>query len=236
MRTPRLRLIVLSSLLFLSSAILLVQHEWEAGASPQLGTAPSAGAAGQIAVPAGGPPPPAAADRSGIPVSLEIPFSSTNHPEGVTAPISADPLTANGDLFVPEDPRAVSWAREDAAPGAVRGTAILVGHVNYVIDGEVVRGALSDLAEYADHHVGATFTVVLADGRRLTYQITGGAQYDKDELAAQPELRRALYDQESAFGPGQGTGRLVLVSCGGAFDARTGNYEDNIFLFALPVG
>lgn len=235
MRTPRSTLLVLSSLLFLSSATLLVQHEWDAGAAPQLGTAPSAGAAGHIA-PAGGPPPPGAADLSGIPVSLEIPFASSNHPDGVTAPVSADPLTAEGDLFVPDDPRAVSWAREDAAPGAVRGTAIIVGHVNYVVDGELVRGALSDLAEYAVDRVGQTFSVVLADGRRLTYRITGGAQYDKDQLAAQPELRRALYDQENAFGPGPGTGRLVLVSCGGAFDTRTGNYEDNIFLFALPVG
>jgi len=25
------------------------------------------------------------------------------------------------------------------------------------------------------------------------------------------------------------------VSCGGAFDNSTGNYQDNIFLYALPV-
>ena len=50
------------------------------------------------------------------------------------------------------------------------------------------------------------------------------------------ELRRVIYDQESTFGDGGGTGRLVLVSCGGAFDNSTGNYEDNVFLFAMPVG
>lgn len=225
---PRLALTVLSSLLLISGAGLLVDH----GLSPdheQLGsgTAPSAGAARQTVSPAGTP------DTSGVPVELVIPFGSSNHPDGVVAPISADPLTADGDLFVPEDPRVVSWAMEDAAPGATRGTAILVGHVNYVVHGELVRGALSDLAEYAVEHVGRTFTVVLADGRRLDYRITGAEQYDKDQLAAQPGLRQALYDQESAFGAG--TGRLVLVSCGGEFDRRTGNYEDNIFVFALPV-
>ena len=233
---PRLTMLVLSSLLFVSSATLLLHHERDTGEEPQLRAAPSAGAAHRIASPAAGPPPPETVDRSGVPVRLVIPFASRNHPEGVTAPISADPLTPRGDLFVPPDPRTVSWAQEDAAPGAGRGTAILVGHVNYVVDGRVVRGALSDLAEYANDHVGRTFTVVLADGRELTYRITGGEQYDKDELAAQPQLRRVLYDQESAFGPEPGTGRLVLVSCGGAFDVGSGNYEDDIFLSALPVG
>ncbi len=231
---PRLALTVLSSLLLISGAGLLV----DSGLSldrEQLGagTAPSAGAAGQTVSPAGGPLPAGTPDTSGVPVELVIPFASSNHPDGVVAPISADPLTADGDLFVPDDPRAVSWAMEDAAPGAPRGTAILVGHVNYVVDGELVRGALSDLAEYAVEHVGGTFTVVLADGRRLDYRITGAEQYDKDQLAAGPELRQALYDQKSSFGAG--TGRLVLVSCGGEFDRRTGNYEDNIFVFALPV-
>jgi hypothetical protein len=69
----------------------------------------------------------------------------------------------------------------------------------------------------------------------LTYVITGGVQYDKDQLAADPGLRRQIFDQENAFGTGAGTGRLVLVSCGGAFDNSTGHYEDNVFLFAMPV-
>jgi hypothetical protein len=167
-----------------------------------------------------------------VPVELVIPFASSHHPDGVTAPVTADPLLPNGDLFVPPDPLAVSWASADAMPGAGQGTAILVGHVNF---GHVV-GALSDLAEYAASAGGSSFTVVLADGRRLSYQVTGGVQYDKDQLAADPELRRAIYDQDSAFGTGTGTGRLVLVSCGGAFDHSTGNYEDNVFLFAQPVG
>ena len=232
---PRLTSTVLSLLLSLLGAALLVEYAW--GPQPEAvavsGTPTSAGAAAHTVSPATGPR--TVPDRSGVPVRLEIPFASTNHPDGVTAPISADPLTEAGDLFVPPDPRAVSWAREDAAPGAHRGTAILVGHVNSVIDGELVRGALSDLAEYAVERVGEEFRVVLADGRELAYRITGGEQHDKDELAARPELRAVLYDQRSAFGPAPGSGRLVLVSCGGAFDRATGNYEDNVFLFALPV-
>jgi hypothetical protein len=175
--------------------------------------------------------PPTIPDRSGTPVRIVIPFASRNHPQGVTADISADSLLPNGELFVPEDPRKVSWSREDAAPGAPQGTAILTAHIDYA----GVTGAFSDLAEYAHNHVGKNFTVLLADGRQLTYRITGGAEYNKDQLAAHPELRQQLYDQTSAFGPAPGTGRLLLVSCGGAFDNSTGNYEDNVFLFAMPV-
>jgi hypothetical protein len=235
---PRSALVVLSLLLSLAGAALLVEHGWghRQGAPPGPGAPMSVGAAGETVAPAAaGASVADAADESGVPVRLRIPFASTNHPEGVTAAISADPLTDRGDLFVPEDPRAVSWAAEDAAPGGARGTAILVGHVSYVVDGELVQGALADLAEYAVEHVGKTFTVELADGRELTYRITGGESHDKDELAARPELRQTLYDQTSAFGPAPGTGRLVLVSCGGAFDPRTGSYADNVFLFALPV-
>jgi hypothetical protein len=232
---PHKVLTVVSSLLLVSGAVLVADHglgttspDVELGAEaapPAVGT-PETGTPAEATT-----PPPGTPDRSGVPVQLVIPIPSSNHPDGVTAPVTADPLLPNGDLFVPSDPGIISWANEDAPPGATFGTAILVGHVNY--NGEV--GALSDLAEYAAEHVGATFTVGLADGRQLTYRITGGAQYDKDQLAAQPELRREIYDQESAFGEPPGTGRLVLVSCGGAFDNRTGNYQDNVFVFAMPV-
>lgn len=239
---PRLAAVSLSFALTLSGLGLVAHHEL-ATTSPEISlqagklppaaapvtspeVVPSTGAATQ---------PTPVPDESGIPVQLMIPFPSAHHPNGVTASITADPLTENGDLFVPPDPRTVSWAQEDAAPGAARGTAILTGHINNMVDGELVHGALADLAEYAITSTGKTFTVVLADGRRLTYEVTAGLQYSKDQLAQQPQLREELYDQTSTFGSGRGSGRLLLVSCGGAFDNSTGNYEDNVFLFAMPV-
>ena len=225
---PRLAVAVLSPLLLVAGVLLVADHEY-GSTEPEVQletTAPPPAVAAETTAPSSSVP-----DRSGVPVQLVIPFASSNHPDGVTAPVTADPLLPNGDLFVPPDPLTVSWASDDAMPGADRGTAILVGHVNFAS----VVGALSDLAEYATSAVGQTFTVTLADGRQLSYRVTGGVQYDKDQLAADPGLRRVIYDQESTFGDGGGTGRLVLVSCGGAFDHRTGNYEDNVFVFAMPV-
>lgn len=175
-------------------------------------------------------------NKPGRPVHLDIPVSTPNHPNGVHAKVSADHLNTDGTLFVPTNPTQVSWARDDAAPGSARGTAILTSHINYVIDGETVIGALSDLAVYANKAIGKKFSVTLADHRVLKYRIVAGREYTKDQLANDPTLRRTLYDQSKIYGPtGQPSGRLLLVSCGGNFDEYTGEYEDNVFLYALPT-
>ena len=131
-------------------------------------------------------------------------------------------------LYVPPDPGSVSWASEDAAPGSGYGTIILVGHVN--MGG--VAGAFADLADY---RVGQIITLVLADGRRMSYAVAASPiEVNKDKLEPR---RQELFDQTHSYGlPGQPTsGRLLLLSCGGRFDNRTGHYESNIFVFALPV-
>jgi hypothetical protein len=171
----------------------------------------------------------------GVPVRVEIPMATTNHPNGVTAPVSSHPLMESGALFVPPDPHELSWSSVDAPPGADHGSTIITGHVNYVIKGRLVVGALSDLGQYGSRGVGKILTVDLADGRRLSYRIVGGSSVSKDALAARSDLRQTLFDQDSAFGGPRPSGRLVLVSCGGPYDNRTGSYRDNVFVFALPV-
>jgi hypothetical protein len=176
------------------------------------------------------------ARRPGVPVALDIPIRTDNHPNGVHARVTADRLNPDRTLHVPDDPTVVSWAKQDAAPGSSRGTTILTSHVNYVINGRTVIGALSDLADYAENAVGKTFTVRMRDHRVFTYRIVAGREYTKDQLAGNADLRKTLYDQSKVYGPaGNPSGRLLLVSCGGAFDEFTGEYEDNVFLYALPV-
>lgn len=172
-----------------------------------------------------------------IPVTIDIPFSSGNYPDGVHATVTSNPLNADGTLFVPDDPKTVSWANQDAAPGDTVGTVILTSHVNFVIDGSLVVGAFADLAEYARNSVGQRFTVTMSTGKKITYQVTAGREYSKDQLAGNDALRKELYDQSKSYGaPGKPrTSRLLLVSCGGAFDNASGEYEDNVFLYALPV-
>jgi hypothetical protein len=122
----------------------------------------------------------------------------------------------------------VSWASQDVAPGSAYGTTILVGHIN----SGGAQGAFSDLAGY---RVGQIITLELADGRRMKYAVAASPiEVKKDQLAAR---RQELFDQDQSYGlPGKPrSGRLLLLSCGGVFDNRTGHYESNIFVFALPA-
>ena len=172
----------------------------------------------------------------GVPVAIDIPIPSPAHPGGVHARVTSNDLNPDGSLFVPSDPRTISWANEDAQPGSSHGTAILTSHINFVINGQLVVGALSDLAWYAQHAVGKQITLRLKDHRVMHYRIVAGREYSKDQLAGNDALRAELYDQSKVYGPPRHpSGRLLLVSCGGAFDQFTGEYEDNVFLYLLPA-
>lgn len=166
--------------------------------------------------------PPAAPDEPGVPVTIIV---ADHH---VRSSVSADRLNADGSLHVPLDPQVVSWSSQDAAPGTHRGTIILVGHINY----GGLAGAFVDLADY---QVGQIITLVLADGRRMRYAVAAPPiEVNKDELGPR---RQELFDQSHSYALGGSpeSGRLLLLSCGGVFDNRTGHYESNIFVYALPA-
>ena len=166
--------------------------------------------------------PKAVPDKPGIPVTVIV---ADHH---VQAHVSANPLNADGSLYVPPDPRAVSWSSQDVAPGTSHGTIILVSHINY----SGVAGAFSDLSDY---RVGQLITLALADGRRMKYAVAAPPiEVNKDKLGPR---RAELFDQSHSYGLAgrPKSGRLLLLSCGGVFDNRTGHYESNIFVYALPA-
>jgi hypothetical protein len=135
------------------------------------------------------------------------------------APIVKVGTMPDGQLEVPTDPRVVGWWSPGAKPGAKKGTAIFAGHINY-------SGVTGALAEIGTLNPGDT---VLVFGRHhstqteLTFAVTGVRTYHKTGLPY-----RQIFDQQVA-------GRLVLVTCGGPFDSRTGHYLDNIVVYATPV-
>lgn len=226
-------LIALGSILLVASATILGSHYFghgrvgrtlsSASLPPGLGPATlstpaptTSGASTPI------PSPTAVPAKPGVPVSVIV---GDHH---VEAPVSANRLNADGSLYVPPDPRVVSWASQDAAPGTGFGTIILVGHVAY----NGIAGAFSDLADY---RVGQIVTLVLTDGRRMKYEVAAEPiEVNKDKLGPR---RQELFDQTHSYalaGSPQ-SGRLLLLGCGGVFDNRTGHYESNIFVYALPA-
>jgi len=163
-----------------------------------------------------------------VPVTEGIPLTVIAADHHLNAKVTADRLNADGSMFVPSHPGVVSWSSQDVAPGSGHGTIILVGHVNYA----GVAGAFADLSDY---QVGQIITLVLADGRRMKYAVAAEPiEVNKNQVGLR---RQELFDQTHSYGlPGRPkSGRLLLLSCGGVFDNRTGHYESNIFVYALPV-
>jgi hypothetical protein len=147
------------------------------------------------------------------PVRIEVPRLKA------VAPIVSVSTLPNNELDVPLNPKVVGWWDGGAKPGAAKGTAILDGHINYA----GVRGVLADIGTL---NPGDTIYVYgLHDGKqtKVTFSITGVRTYNKQVLPY-----KEIFDQKSI-------GRLAIVTCGGPFDASTGNYRDNIVAFAVPV-
>jgi len=146
-----------------------------------------------------------------VPVRLLIPAI------GVSAPVLPTGVQAGGSLAIPPDPADVGWWAGGGFPGEPTGAVILVGHINSAALGP---GALLRLQ---DVRPGAEITVE-ASGRDYHYRVVALRAYVKTSLPV-----AAVFGQQVAP-------RLVIVSCGGPFDASTGHYLDNIVAYAVPTG
>lgn len=135
------------------------------------------------------------------------------------APIVPVGTTADDELDVPLNPKVVGWWRYGAKPGATVGTAILAGHINYA----GVTGEMAEIGKLDPGDKVIVFGKQNAQRRhRVQFTVTGVRTYHKTHLPYQQ-----IFDQKSA-------GRIAIVTCGGPFDASTGNYLDNIVVFAVP--
>ncbi|MFN2563286.1 MAG: class F sortase [Jatrophihabitans sp.] len=117
-------------------------------------------------------------------------------------------------MQIPSDPQVVGWWRDGATPGSGRGHVVIVGHINFY-------GRAGALAELPDVRPGDP--VVVSDARTVRYRVTAVRTYPKTSGIP-----------AAAFSP-DGPEELVLITCGGPFNAHTGNYEDNIVAYADPA-
>ena len=104
-------------------------------------------------------------------------------------------------------------------PGDRRGTAILAGHINY-----------SGVTGRARAHRHAEPAATRSSSPACTRQ-EGAAEVHASPACARTGRRRCRTSRSSTS---SSVGRLAIVTCGGPFDASTGNYEDNIVAFAVP--
>ena len=148
----------------------------------------------------------------GTPVRVQIPAL------GVDSSIVPVGVDDSGQLEIPDDVRTVGWYRFGPAPGAVQGSAVLTAHVDDYRQG---AGALAELGSLQP---GDTVTVTDDTGVPRTFSVLSREEWHKGEVP----LDR-LFDRG-------GDPRLVLITCGGPFNASTLGYDDNIAVTAVPTG
>jgi hypothetical protein len=116
------------------------------------------------------------------------------------------------ELVIPGDVHDVGeWGRQANA-----GTTIVAGHINWVGQGPGALGSLADIAP------GSAVYLANRAGVVSVWSVVSLRSVPKKDL---PQV---------LFAPG-GARRLVLVTCGGAFNAATHQYADNVLAIAVPA-
>jgi hypothetical protein len=127
-------------------------------------------------------------------------------------PVGVDP---DGSMELPSSGDVAGWYRFGAAPGDPEGTVVIASHVD-------TSDGVGEFAALGSAEAGQAVTVRGADGERHRYRVTDVRRYDKSDVPLDE-----LFDRT-------GDPRLVLVTCGGRWDARAGSYEDNLVVRAVP--
>lgn len=135
----------------------------------------------------------------------------------IDAPVLAVGIdVGKGVLGVSPDIHHTGWWADGATPGDKEGSVLIAGHVDNATQG---AGAFFNLKNAKP---GEKVTVTTAGGRTFTYKVESVKSYLKSKLPTDVWSKK-------------GKARLVLVTCGGAFDQKAKHYVDNIVLTAVPA-
>jgi hypothetical protein len=156
--------------------------------------------------------PPASQHRSGgLPAGSRLDYARL----GVHALVT-HVRAVQGVMQIPLNPRTLGWWSDGSAPGDETGTVVVVGHVDYA-------GTAGAFAVLPSAKPGDTLTIDEPGTHDHRCRVDAVRTYPKSG-----GLPQGLF---SARGPA----RLVLITCGGPFDTASGNYEDNIVVYATPA-
>jgi hypothetical protein len=151
--------------------------------------------------------------RDREPISLSIPDL------GVESPVVTTSMDASRGVVVPEDVMETGWYDGSRRLGASYGSTVIVGHRDSATQGS---GALFGIEELP---LGSTISVTAQDGTTHEFIVDSVELIDKSLLPAEAPRIFAL----------TGDYRLVLITCGGAFDESIRSYESNVVITALPA-
>lgn len=131
---------------------------------------------------------------------------------GVSMPVRPMGVAGTGLMAMPSSPAVAGWYRFGAAPGG-NGATVVAAHVDTRTYGP------GPLARLTRMKPGERVELATASGT-IDYTVEKVVRLDKSSI-----IPSSLF---SVAGPP----RLHLVTCGGAFDAATRHYEENIVVVA----
>lgn len=153
---------------------------------------------------------------SADPLSASAPVSVSIAALDVTSEIVVLGLEDDGAMEVPQGAHLAGWYEGSPTPGEL-GPSVLAAHVDWA--GE--PGVFHDLEEL---EIGDEIAVLREDGSVATFRVGSVDTFAKADFPVD-----AVYADIDHAG-------LRLITCGGSFDERTGDYEDNLVVFAELVG
>jgi sortase (surface protein transpeptidase) len=130
-------------------------------------------------------------------------------------PIRGIGLQDDGQLEIPDETE-IGWYRYGSTPGR-EGATVLAAHVSW----NRSRGPFARLGSVEP---GNQITVRLDDGSARQYVVTERTLYGKLELPKERIWRNT------------GDEALVLITCGGDFNPDIRRFNENIVVYAVPVG
>lgn len=146
------------------------------------------------------------------PIALHIPDM------GVESEIVRTGMDQARNVVVPEDVLVTGWFDGSRRLDARHGSTVIVGHRDSAVQGS---GALDRIEEVP---VGADIEIIAADGEEHEFTVESVELIDKSEL---PDEAARVFSRHGPY-------RLVLITCGGAFDSDAGSYLSNVVVTATP--
>lgn len=135
----------------------------------------------------------------------------------IDMPVTDVGVEPTGQMQLPVDPATAGWYRYGPDADSTAGNVMLAAHV------DAVGYPIGPLARLRDLAAGETVEVQAADGSIRAYTIESLTYYEKSALPT-----AALFARD-------GAPALVIITCGGPFDASTGHYRDNVVAVARPA-
>ena len=148
-------------------------------------------------------------DQPGLPQLLIIPGVD------LEMPIVATKVDEAGLMDLPDRPTRIGWYSYGPRPGAHSGSAVLGGHVDSRKYG---IGPLADLYR-------------LSRGDQIIVRTTSGSSHF--EVESVRKISKQALPVSEIFAR-NGSPKLRIVSCGGAYIPRRGGYSDNVVVTATP--